>query len=77
MKPPVVLSFTASLVKLYPIYQGELPYNKLQGYTRHTSSCMCVSCVTRPIPGPRPCGVAVSSAQICSRQICRSPQSHS
>ncbi len=33
MKPPVVLSFTASLVKLYPIYQGELPYNKLQGYT--------------------------------------------
>ena len=31
MKPPVVMSFTASLVKLYPIYQGGLPYNKLQG----------------------------------------------
>ncbi len=25
MKPPVVLSFTASLVKLYPIYQGGSP----------------------------------------------------
>ncbi len=30
MKPPVVLSFTASLIKLYPINQGGFPYNKLQ-----------------------------------------------
>ncbi|ASG75765.1 hypothetical protein R545_12730 [Salmonella enterica subsp. diarizonae serovar Rough:r:z] len=32
--------------------------------------------VTRPIPGPRPpLRAAASGVQICSRQICHSPQS--
>jgi len=44
-------------------------------YTRHTWSCFCVSCVTRPIRGPRPVGAAASSVQICSWQICHLPES--
>ncbi|SCB76546.1 hypothetical protein GA0061070_1001132 [Kosakonia oryziphila] len=44
-------------------------------YTRHTSSCMCVGFPIRLIPEPYPFGAAAYRVQICSRQICRSPQS--
>lgn len=53
------------------------PHHDPCGYTRHTSSCLRVVFVTRLIHKPRPYGPSGYGVQICSGQICRSPQSHS
>jgi hypothetical protein len=45
-------------------------------YTRHTSSCLGVGCVTRPRVGLAPSG-PLQAAFKSAKQICHSPQERS
>ncbi|AYH46327.1 hypothetical protein B6N31_00585 [Dickeya fangzhongdai] len=52
-----------------------LPPELFRAYTRHTSSCRCVGCVTRPISWASPLRGRCQQRSNRLTPICRSPQS--